>query len=423
MKRITFLLSLCLLSFVSLQSFSQSKSILFLGNSYTYYNGGLPVMLKDVANSMGEVLEVESNAPGGYTLQAHSTNVTSLDLIASRDWDYVVLQEQSQRPSFPPSQVEVEVYPYATILCDSISNNSSCTQTLFFMTWGYENGDATNCPYYTPLCSYLGMQWRLRQSYVEMAENNDTWAVPCGMAVKAVRESNPEIVLYSGDGSHPSIHGTYLAACTFFSSIYHRSPVGAYIPTEISADEAAILQNAAWAVVTDTLEVWRIDTTTVNSDFAILYLTKNVTSYFDNSSINADSCVWDYGDGQSQVQYPNDGYFQMMTHDYPEVGDYNVCLTAYKDCTFEKTCKICEVIISDIPTNSNNEFAIFPNPVATDVINIENAPKSVCRIIDVQGKVVMKTKIIDNKINISELCAGSYILQCGEVSLKFVIEK
>ena len=71
---------------------SQSKSVLFLGNSYTYYNESVPTVLKQVANSMGDAIEVESNSPGGYTFEGHSTNVTSLDLITSRNWDYVVLQ-------------------------------------------------------------------------------------------------------------------------------------------------------------------------------------------------------------------------------------------------------------------------------------------------------------------------------------------
>ncbi len=417
---ISFLFSL---SLVSSSLLAQTKSVLFLGNSYTYYNGGLPTMLKNVANSLGDVMEVESNAPGGFTLEGHSTSVTSLDLISSRNWDYVVIQEQSQMPSFPPSQVEAGVYPFAKILCDSIYNNNSCTKTLFFMTWGYENGDATNCPYYTPLCTYLGMQWRLRQSYVEMAENNNAWAVPCGMAVKAVRESNPEIVLYAGDGSHPSMQGTYLAACTFYTSIYHKSPVGAYKPDEITIEEAAILQNAAWTVVTDSLDIWRIDTTTVRADFEALYTTKSEDGYYSNLSQNADSCLWEFGDETSEMQYPYVGNsFDFMSHEYPSVGEYTVCLTAYKDCTFAKICKTCDVIISDIQTNSANQFTIFPNPVKDNVLNTVNAPKSSCRIINAEGKIVAKSKIIDNKIDISGLKSGSYILQCGSETIKFVIE-
>jgi hypothetical protein len=402
---------------------SQSKSVLFIGNSYTFYNDGLPTVLKNVANSLGDVIETEMNAPGGYTFQAHAVNSTTLDLISSRAWDYVVLQEQSQRPSFPPSQVATEVYPYAQVLSDSVHNNSSCTQLLFFMTWGYLNGDASNCPYYTPLCTYEGMQWRLRQSYVEMAEANNAWAVPCGMAVKSVRETNPEISLYAGDGSHPSIHGTYLAACTFYASIFHKSPVGAsYISTGISESEATILQTAAWNVFADSLDIWLIDTTTVRADFEPMFLTKSVEAQFENYSENADSCFWVFGDETEEWQYPIEGtYYNFMYHTYPAEAEYDICLTAYKGCSFKKTCKTRYIFISDIVASDNLEILAYPNPVADGILKIENANDQVCRISDQTGRLVAEIPVINNQVSLSELAAGTYSLQVDSKIFKIIV--
>lgn len=423
MNKKQLILSFFIVCCVASQSFSQEKSVLFLGNSYTYSNDGVPTVLKQVASSMGKEVVTESNSPGGYTFQNHSTNATSLGFISSRQWDYVVLQEQSQMPSFPPSQVASGVYPYAKILCDSIRNNSSCTKTLFFMTWGKKNGDASNCAFYPPICTYLGMQWRLRQSYVEMAEDNDAWAVPVGMVFKSVIESNPEIELYSSDESHPSVWGTYLAACTFYVSIFHETCVGAYKSAGISDDEALILQNAAWNVVTDSLDIWRIDTTNLRVDFESLYLTKSVNGYFANLSENADSCLWEFGDGQSQMQYPvSPNNFSILTHGYPYAGMFDVCLTAYKECSYEKVCKSCDIIISDIEINSVNVYTIFPNPVKDKKLYMENAPETNCIVLNSQGKTVIKTKIKDNSIDISDLSAGIYILKVGGKSLQFVVE-
>lgn len=423
MKKTLLLLVTAYLLFCALDLNSQTKSILFIGNSYTYYNDGLPTMLKNVANSMGDVLETEMNAPGGYTFQAHSVNSTTLDLISSRAWDYVVLQEQSQRPSFPPSQVLTEVYPYAKILSDSVHSNSNCTQLLFFMTWGYQNGDASNCPYYTPLCTYEGMQWRLRQSYVEMAETNNAWAVPCGMAVKSVRTTNPEINLYAGDGSHPSIHGTYLAACTFYSSIYHKTPVGAsYIPSGISESEATILQNAAWNVFADSLDVWLIDTTTVRSDFEPMFLTKSVAAQFENYSENADSCLWVFGDETEAWQYPYSGSdYDMMHHTYPAEAEYDICLTAYKGCTFKKTCKTRYIFISEILDDEQTDIIVYPNPIADGLLKIENASNQVCRITDQTGRQVAEIMVINNQIDLNELAAGTYSLKVDSKIFKIIV--
>ncbi|HPX75489.1 MAG TPA: hypothetical protein PLW77_02780, partial [Bacteroidales bacterium] len=119
-KNLFFLISLI---FFSTILFAQEKSVLFIGNSYTYSNEGVPTALKKIAESLGEEVNTEMIAPGGYRFSNHCTNQATLDLINSRNWDYVVLQEQSQYPSFPPDQVENEVYPYAASLCNTIRQN------------------------------------------------------------------------------------------------------------------------------------------------------------------------------------------------------------------------------------------------------------------------------------------------------------
>ena len=132
--------SVLFLLFLSQFCLAQTKSALFLGNSYTYFNN-LPKLVADIASSNGDSLINDSNAPGGYTLQGHSTNATSLSKIKSRQWDYVILQDQSQKPSLSPAYVQANVFPYAEKLVDSIEVNDSCTTPLFYMTWGRENGD------------------------------------------------------------------------------------------------------------------------------------------------------------------------------------------------------------------------------------------------------------------------------------------
>ena len=56
------------------------------------------------------------------------------------NWDFVVLQEQSQYPSFPLWQVEQEVFPYANQLNELIHEYNECGNTVFFMTWGRKMG-------------------------------------------------------------------------------------------------------------------------------------------------------------------------------------------------------------------------------------------------------------------------------------------
>jgi hypothetical protein len=144
MKNLKLVLIAAFTSCISV-SFAQTKNVLFLGNSYTGVNN-LPLLTYNLALSLGDTINYDSNTPGGYTYQGHSTNATSLAKIAQGNWDFVVLQEQSQMPSFPPSQVATEVYPYAQILVDSIKLANACAEPLFYMTWGRKNGDAGNWP-------------------------------------------------------------------------------------------------------------------------------------------------------------------------------------------------------------------------------------------------------------------------------------
>ena len=109
------LYSLCaILLFSSVLNAQQYKKlhVLFLGNSYTYVNN-LPQLIKDIALANGDTLLFDSNCPGGQTYQGHFNDVTSLSKINAQAWDCVVLQAQSQEPSFDPSQVAAQTLPYA----------------------------------------------------------------------------------------------------------------------------------------------------------------------------------------------------------------------------------------------------------------------------------------------------------------------
>ena len=107
-------------SFLYILAFSQTtKKVYFIGNSYTAVNN-LPQLIKQVANSTGDDLIYQEHTPGGSTLKQHSTNPAVIATINDGGWDYVVLQEQSQIPSFPLSYVQAELFPYATQLVNQV---------------------------------------------------------------------------------------------------------------------------------------------------------------------------------------------------------------------------------------------------------------------------------------------------------------
>jgi hypothetical protein len=394
MKKITILL----LTLLPLGLLAQTKTALFLGNSYSYSNGGVPDMVAEIASSLEDTLIFDDNLMGGARLEDHSENSTSLSKIAAQPWDFVVLQEQSQMPSFPQSQVETMVYPFAEILCNHIYANDSCTIPMFFMTWGRENGDQDNCEFYEPLCTYEGMQLELRKSYLKMAEDNGGAAAPVGMVWKAIREDFPDIDLYSADGSHPSLAGTFLASNVFYTAMFNRSPVGGYIPDGISADDALHMQEYAANIVFDSLDVWMIDTTHVTAFFMPDFpIGKSLTGYFYNDSENAEWFEWDFGDGSDilvQSEYVAD-----TEHEFPAEGEYAVCLTAWKDCDFDIYCDIIhtDLFQTDALHDAGDQIQIIGESLCF--------PKSMLGervwIYDVKGRLLDTKKIRQAEMNLS----------------------
>jgi PKD repeat protein len=292
---------------------SQSLDVLFIGNSYTYANN-MPQMVSEIALSFGDTLNFESSTPGGATFNVHSTNINTLNKISQKPWDYVVLQAQSQEPSFSPNQVANDVFPYAQILIDSIESNSTCTEPIFFMTWGRKYGDQQNCQFYPPICTYLGMQQRLRESYLDMTFNHSATCSPVGICWKESIAQDSTLNLFSPDNSHPSIHGSYLAACAFYSTIFKKPSLGSdYIPNGIDTSTAIFLQTIASNTVLDSLSIWNI----FNADFNSMMIGDSVV--FDNTSSNYENVSWNFGDGYSStIGSPN--------HTYSNTGNYDVTL-------------------------------------------------------------------------------------------------
>ena len=295
-------------------TYAQSFDVLFIGNSYTYYNN-LPEMISNIANDLGDTVNYDQNTPGGTSLYAHSQNQTTINKINQQNWDFVVLQDQSQRPSLSPSYVAASVYPYATQLVNLINSNYICSEPVFYMTWGRKYGDQTNCQSYPPVCTFLGMQERLRDSYLTMGLDNNASVSPVGIAFKNSISLDSTIDLYTSDNSHPSIYGSYLAACTFYSTIFKKSSVGcSFKPNAINQSDALFLQQVASSTVLDSMFVWNV--------FQAQFDFNQNGNVFDfiNKSSNFENCIWDFGDGNQSTDFN-------PTHTYLQNGVYDVILT------------------------------------------------------------------------------------------------
>lgn len=222
---------------------ADTTKVLFAGNSYTYVNN-LPLLFKNLSNSMGRIVYTDMNAPGGYTLEQHLTNSETMNKISRGGWNYVVLQEQSQMPVIEYYRY-TSTYPSARKL-DSIIRSYNCS-TVFFMTWGRRYG-GIQCinTYCSPaFVNFSHMQDSLSASYNMIANELSDAVCPVGNGFRLSVQSDSSVVLWDSDNSHPSLEGSYLAACIFYRKIFNASPVGASFTAGLSPSIALYLQTIA----------------------------------------------------------------------------------------------------------------------------------------------------------------------------------
>lgn len=392
-----------------------SASVLFIGNSYTYVND-LPTMLGDLSTSLGDNVQFDSYTAGGATLEGHAGNAAAYAKINSEAWDYVVLQAQSQEPSFPDTQVDANTIPYAIQLADSVYANNYCSEVMMFMTWGRENGD----PQWGPISTFDGMNARLRSAYLRMADSVSGSVSPVGVAWKYVRDNHPTIGLYTGDGSHPSYEGTYLAACTFYASVFRKSPVGAPFIGSLSAQVAADLQNAAAVTVLDSLDQFNLHPISEYTQADFSFTVTDGTVDFTNLSTDATTYSWDFDNAvTSQDENPSVTYFTN--------GNYTVTLIAESPCDIDSIQYDIE-----ITTASINEYAkdytlkSFGNGVfeITNISTMDNIS-----VVNMEGREVAYESNFGSslRLDISTNKPGIYLLRMknaeGSYSIRLPLVK
>lgn len=181
-------------------------NLLFIGNSYTLCN-----QMTEMIAHLGEVHTqnrpgIRVVATGGWYLKTHWEDGEATEAIRERGWDYVVLQDQSLGPIEHPKWFET----HARLLHKEIA--AAGATTIFYQTWGRQHKPE--------------MVEQLRQPYATLAADLGALLSPVGTAWGSLLCRTQEIALHVEDESHPTIAGSYLAACVHFATIFKASPVG-----------------------------------------------------------------------------------------------------------------------------------------------------------------------------------------------------
>lgn len=217
------------------------KRILFVGNSYMYYNDGLHNHVRRIAIAIDPAIEKSLQyklaAIGGAPLAHH--NIKHLlepgNLGMKQPFEVVILQGGSTealsdagRASFREKVIEFNA---------EISKGGA--KTALYMTHAHIKPSKFARP---------DMIRQIEEMYISVGNEVGALVIPVGLAFEEAYRQRPELKLHKEfDGSHPDLLGTYLAACVVYASLYGKSPVGNSYDYygKVDKETAAFLQKIA----------------------------------------------------------------------------------------------------------------------------------------------------------------------------------
>lgn len=189
--------------------------VLFVGNSFTYYNN-VPAMLEALGRDAGFEIATRMIVFGGATLQGHWDAGEAPRSIREGHWDYVVLQEQSSLGvpflvnGIPRITDSAKFHAAARLFDGEIKKAGA--RTVFLLTWS-----AKTAP---------DEQAALDYAHMTIAKELGAMVAPVGDAWRKAGEERPKLDLYFADGSHPGPAGSYLAASVLYATLLGKSPAG-----------------------------------------------------------------------------------------------------------------------------------------------------------------------------------------------------
>jgi len=220
--------------------------VLFVGNSYFYYNDSLHnhvqrLVASGHTSAPPPPLEYKSSTISGSSLIQHDLSwlTTPGRLGVKEPFEVVVLADGSAQPLSPARRAQSR-----TIIQEHAKTiRQRGGEVALYMTPVYVP------PHRQARPDNLGMTAR---HYIEVGNEIRALVIPVALAFDEAYRRRPNIALHADfDGTHPSLLGTYLAACVTYSSLYERPCKGNPYDYHgrIKADDAAYLQEVGDEVV------------------------------------------------------------------------------------------------------------------------------------------------------------------------------
>ncbi len=237
------------------ESTDDATKVLFIGSSY-FIAHDLPALFEGFATIMEHEVFIDECIESGLVLYDHANSLTTELKILEKDWDFVILQGVGTVTAYPDSFPR-KVIEALKILQKKIYLNCIKTKIVFCMPWAFEDG-MTWKEGWTD--TYADMQEKIYDNTLIYSDEVGFVISPVGWAwYKVLEEKNyPLHYLHLSDWNHPSLRGSYLMACTVYSTIFQESSTGISIYEGLPVEEATYFQEVASGVVLNSPGVWNL---------------------------------------------------------------------------------------------------------------------------------------------------------------------
>lgn len=193
--------------------------VLFIGNSYTYYNE-MPKLLEAIAKGNGKDLQTHQVTRGGWYLHKYLDEKDEfhnklMDLITENHYDVCFLQEQSMCPYLDYKRFT----DGATRLMKHMQ--SAVDEFVLYQTWARKEG-SPSLEEHNLTADQFGEG--IAMAYERFAGEAGLRVSPVGGCFAELRLVDPETDLYHEDKSHPSYAGSCLAALQHYKTLFGEIP-------------------------------------------------------------------------------------------------------------------------------------------------------------------------------------------------------
>ena len=228
--------------------------VLFLGNSYTYYNA-LPKVFAKLSSLNGKKATVKTIARGGVRLTDHSKNESLESLIRREAFDWIVLQEQSTTPLTNQSQM------FNAIRSLHHWSKAKKSNLLLFLFWAREYSSTLNVKlgdqkYFERFSNSEEAQSTLTRIHKMIADEIKCEIAPVGNVWQQVHNKNHRLQLWESDRSHPTKVGSYITAMVFYTSIYNALPIRHLATCPLNHIELGLIEKIIRRVVLERNSFW-----------------------------------------------------------------------------------------------------------------------------------------------------------------------